>query len=307
MQHADGIYFAMPDEEYFADAALGSTDLKRLLASGPDYYWHSRMNPLRPKDTSTPARLFGRAVHKIVLEGRPAFEALYVRRPDDLARLTAKERAVLAPNGQDVLDGEDYDRILVAGQLITKNPDLVTAFTGGMPEVSIFWTVTGEDGFKVQLKARFDYLKARGIGDLKSIRNTRGIEFPSACRRAISDWRYDVQAASYLNGRAQFTRLASEGRVFGDHDPAFLSAVVGCIEFGFQFVFFQATDAPITWSTSLSPGNPILEHAAADIDRALLVYRRFMERFGPDAMWVLQEPVEELDVSAMPAWFGRAA
>lgn len=303
----DGIYFGLNEDTYHADPALGSTDLKRLLASGPDYYWHSRMNPLRPKDTVTPARLFGRAVHKIVLEGRESFEALYVRRPDDLARLTAKERAVLAPNGQDVLDGEDYDRILVAGALITKNPDLATAFSGGMPEASVFWTETNSDGFTYRLKSRFDYLKVRGIGDLKSIRNTRGIEFPAACRRAIADWRYDVQACHYLRARTLIAAMVAAGRLFGDHDPAFMQAVAASEEHAFQFVFFQATDAPITWSTAISHGNPMLEYAGADIARALLTYRRFMDAFGPDQMWVLQEPVNELDVGEMPAWFGRAA
>lgn len=303
----DGIYFGLDEDEYHADPALGSTDIRRLKKSGPDFWWHSRMNPLRPKDSDTAAKLFGRAVHKIVLEGRDKFERLYVRRPDELARLTAKERATLAPNGQDVLDGEDYDRILVAGALITKNPDLATAFSGGMPEVSVFWSTRMDDGFPVRFKARFDYLKPRGVGDLKSIRNTRGIEFPSACRRAISEWRYDIQARHYLEARAQIERLFMQASVFGDVDDEFLLNVVQAPAYGFQFVFFQATDAPITWSTALSDGNPILEHAANDVAGALAVYRTFMNRFGPNTMWILQEPVNELDVSEMPAWFGRAA
>jgi hypothetical protein len=298
-----GVFFDLPEDDYHADPALGSTDLRRLLASGPDYWWWSSLNPLQPEHTTTPQQEFGKALHKLVLEGGQAFRSLYIRRPDDLKTLTAKAKAELAPNGQVVLWADDYDRIEISGELIANNPDLASAFEGGMSEVSVFWQQPLDDGFIVPCKARIDYLKARGIGDLKSIRNMYGRPFHEACTRSIVDYRYDIQAAHYLEARAEIARFVAEGLVYGDHDPAWLKRVADTKSFAFQWVFFQAEGAPITWSRSLSPGNPILEIAERDRHQAMLTYREFKQTFEPDAMWLLREPVSELEITNMPGWY----
>lgn len=78
---APGIYFDLPEERYHADPALGSGSI-RALAKCPVYYWlDSWMNPLREEAPETPALLFGRALHKIVLEGKVAFERGYAMEP----------------------------------------------------------------------------------------------------------------------------------------------------------------------------------------------------------------------------------
>jgi PDDEXK-like uncharacterized protein DUF3799 len=298
-----GIFFDLPEDDYHADPALGSTDLRRLLASGPDYWWQSPLNPNPPERKASPALDFGRALHKLVLEGNQAFSVRYVRRPDDLVRLDAKAKAQLCPNGETVIDGDDFDRIKVSGELIAKNPDLAAAFEGGVPEVSVFWEETLDDGFVVRCKARFDYLKIRGVGDLKSIRNYMSKPFAEACTRSIVEYRYDMQAAHYLQGRGQLGRLVEDGLVFGDHDAAWLKRTAACQTFAFQWVFFQAEGAPITWSRSLSPGNPILDIAERDRTKALQVYRQFKQAFADGEMWLLTEPVTELDLNSLPRWF----
>lgn len=79
---APGVYFGMQDATYHADPALGSGDM-RALAKCPMFYWRdSHMNPLRDEEPGeTPQLLFGRALHKLVLEGRAAFEASYTAAP----------------------------------------------------------------------------------------------------------------------------------------------------------------------------------------------------------------------------------
>ena len=298
-----GIYFDLPEDDYHADPAVGGTALPRLLASGPDYWWQSPLNPNQPERKPSPSLEFGRALHKLVLEGRQAFGVRYVRRPDDLVRLDAKAKAVLCPNGESVLDGDDFDRIVVSGELIAKNPDLAAAFEGGVPEVSMFWEQPLDDGFVVRCKARFDYLKIRGVGDLKSIRNYMNRPFGEACARAIVDHRYDLQAAHYLEGRAELARMVADGLVFGDHDPAWLKRAADSRAFAFQWVFFQAEGAPITWSRSLSPGNPILDIAERDRGKALQTYREFKQAFPDGEMWLLREPVTELDINDLPRWY----
>ena len=82
----------------------------------------SSLNPNASEPKTSPSLDFGRAVHTSALEGRQAFESLYVRRPDDLARLDAKAKALLCPNGETVLDGDDYDRIRLAVGVDRRKP-----------------------------------------------------------------------------------------------------------------------------------------------------------------------------------------
>jgi PDDEXK-like domain of unknown function (DUF3799) len=334
-----GIYFDLPETIYHADQSLGSTDIRRLRRSAPDYWFHSARNPSRPSVEPTPAQAYGRAIHCRVLEGHDKFLEHYERAPDpegllvtdaDLAEwltahgvnklprsksekivqalgidpqvriLSEYERRAAEANRQ-MLKHQEFDRIVIASDLITQNPHLANAFSNGQPEVSVFWD--RDDG--VRCKARFDFLKIRGIGDLKSTRNPLGLDFPDNCRRAIANYRYDIQAAHYLEGRRQIPKLLDN--VQGEHDDDWLDQVANTEQFGFVFVFFQADDAPISWACSLSPGNPVLEIGRMSIEGAIERYKDFAQRFAPDEPWTLVEPVDELTVDQLPYYYGRAA
>ena len=210
-RHPDGVYPNLPEDEYHDDDAVGGSTINLLRQNPSDFYHRSPMNPNRPERKSSTAQEFGRALHMATLESRQKFSACFVRRPDGLARLDAKAKEKYCPNGEVMLDGEDYDRIITAADLIAKHPELAAAFEGGMPEVSVFWPHVMDDGFIVRCKARFDFLKPRGIGDLKSIRNYMGRPFAEACARAIVEWRYDLQAAHYLEGRSAMAGLVADG------------------------------------------------------------------------------------------------
>lgn len=78
---AEGIYFGLDEDAYHADPALGSGSV-REIEKCPMYYWEdSWMNPLRETKEETPALLFGRALHKLVLEGSAEFSKAYVQAP----------------------------------------------------------------------------------------------------------------------------------------------------------------------------------------------------------------------------------
>lgn len=333
-----GIYFDLPEAIYHADNAIGSTGIKRLKRSAADFWYHSALNPSRPSVEPTPAQGFGRAIHKHTLEGEDKFLERYERAPDPEGLLTTdadisewliahgvnksprtKSEKIIqaigidpqvrilaeierraAEAGRQILKRQDFDRIVQASNLITQNPHLATAFSNGHPEVSVFWD--RPDG--VRCKARFDYLKPRGIGDLKSTRNPLGLDFVDNCRRALANYRYDIQAAHYLEARRQIPQLLDN--VQGDHDGDWLKQVADTKEFGFVFVFFQADDAPISWACSLSPGNPVLEIGRMAIEHAIERYKDFSQRFAPDEPWTLSEPVEELTVDQLPGFYGRA-
>lgn len=308
---AAGIYFGLDEDVYHRDPALGSGDMRSLRRSAPDFWWNSRMNSAREDDADdTPARIFGRAVHRLVLEGEKAFDKEYARVPDQDKDASASEKgqatkaakALLARTKPfaTMLAAKDYDRVVIAGAMITKHPALSRSFVDGIPEVSVFWERNG-----IMRKARIDYLKPAGVGDLKSITNLLNAPLPHACRSQIASYRYDIQAAHYLEARARMGALFAAGAVYGDHDREFLKRVVGTKRFAFQFVFFQKTKAPMAWSCVLSPGNPIIEYAGNDLEVAAERYGHFLDIFGRNSVWILDDTPGELEIESLPAWYGR--
>jgi hypothetical protein len=301
----DGVYFGLPAARYHAEHALGSTSTKELLGDPSEFWWNSWLNPARPSQEPTPAQILGTAVHTYVLDGPFEFRLHYVRRPDDVERLTKELKSRLAPNGETILAGDDFDRVIVAGKLIKGKPTLATAFTGGMPEVSVLWTDT-VDGEPVRRKARFDYLKPAAVVDLKSHRPTKPIPFGRSCRRNLVEFDYPIQAASYLEARALLPQFVADGAVYGDHDPAWLREVAETEAFAFVWIFWASAGAPRTWGGYVSPGNPILDVAAAEVRNALVRFVDLRRRYGAEVAWIEDEPLSEIDISELPPWFGRA-
>jgi hypothetical protein len=298
----DGVYFGLPEDAYHADPALGSTSLKKL-ASNPCAFWYeSPFNPGK-KDTDTPSKFFGRAMHTCVLEGRAKFESSYgFITASGSTREGKAEKAFLEASNKLAIKFEDWERILMADATIRANEHLADAFTNGVPEVSIFWT--GDNG--IRKKARIDYLRIKASVDLKTAANEKDIDFAVACRNAISNFRYDVQTETYNDGRHALRKFVSEGRVFGDHDKDWLQRVAATETWTSPIIFLQSKGAPIVWGTMISPNNRmILDHARIAIERAERNYLEWMERFGPDTPWVLVEPVTELDINDLPNWFAR--
>ncbi len=78
----DGVWLGLPEELYFLQSALGSSDLSDLWLYREGWWWKSRHNPWRPADNSSKAKLFGSAAHTLLLEGPEAFEARWAVEPD---------------------------------------------------------------------------------------------------------------------------------------------------------------------------------------------------------------------------------
>lgn len=82
-QLSEGLWFNLNENSYHEDIALGSGDI-RSLAKCAIFYWQtSWMNPLRKKRKEEPYLLFGRALHKLVLEGPDAFKSSYFCKPHE--------------------------------------------------------------------------------------------------------------------------------------------------------------------------------------------------------------------------------
>jgi PDDEXK-like domain of unknown function (DUF3799) len=327
---APGIYLGLPEKPYHEDSALGSTDI-RTLRKGPHLYWHrSWMNPLREPfdDDITPARIMGKAIHKQLLEGGQAFTSVFIRRPPDDEGATSAEKSALTKewnkklrDGQHLLKSGDWDFVMDCGRLIEAHPDLSKVLSGGLREVSVVWdrvVTTGEDTddrrpVTARCKARFDLLKPRGIGDLKSIANELDLPLKQACRRAFENHRYGLQAEHYMDGRRQIGALLRAGAVHfmgvvsNDDKDATLTLLRQCAaekQFAFQIIFIPKNGDPNCASWTLSPGNPILEYERRCIDDALLTYASHLESYGTDR-WPLEDRVEEMAIEELSSFYGR--
>lgn len=319
----DGVYIGLSSARYHADPALGSSNIRDLL-KGANLYWHkSRMNPLRPRDKKTPSKILGTAVHRLLLDGREAFDGDYVRGPygpdDDhlapaeKAQLTKKAKEGLL-QGQELLSQEDYDFVLGCKDVLDRDPDLHGCLDSGLSEVSIFWT-RRKDG--VRCKARLDKLKLRGIGDLKTIANERERPLDQACLLDISTYRYDVPVAHYSEGRRRMAGLIDHGKVFsGDgellsesYGPQVMDFLYKCSaqeSFGFQLVFIPKKGAPDAWSCTITPvaDNPIYAEACTDVEAAIATYRAALAKYGT-SRWLPGHAVEEVTPDMLPYGFGR--
>ena len=298
-----GVYFRLDENAYHADVALGSGDIRRLAINPFNFWWKSRFNPNREVEAITPAMLFGRAVHTAVLEGIEKFRFMYA--PTDFSGSTKagkEERERISSAGMTALKRDDYDHICLASGMIRSNPHLSEAFAGGEPEVSVFWE---RDGIK--RKARLDYVKARSIVDLKSIRNSREIDFKAACRSRFAQDRYYAQAEHYCEARRVAAGFIQAGQIFGDApDSALVDRLATAGDsFAFVYVFWQAEDSPLTYALTLSPNNPILAEGRLVIERAEQNWRTYLDQFGIETPWVLADPPEEADINDFPAWSFR--
>jgi hypothetical protein len=286
--HAPGIYFGMDAEEYHADPSLGSSDIRSLLKGTRKYWLRSTRNPTRSRyvEADTDGTVMGTAVHTSLLDGPVAFAAKYMKRPDDPPNATSAQKSAVTRKaneeakaaGKISLHPDEWGLIEDLAWLVPSHPQLSDVLTGGEHEVSIFWE---DRRTGVACKCRPDILKPRGIGDIKTIANEYDERLEKACKRAIKNYRYDIQAEHYLEGRGMLPLLLKAGQVFdcrssvpGSERLELLDFVKKCAnerEFFFQLVFVSKA-LPETWAGYWSRNNPIMQTAREHIDGALDAY-----------------------------------
>lgn len=309
--HGEGIYFGMPASEYHKHPYCGSSNIKQLYSSPPDFWFESPMNPLREDEEESFAQKFGTAIHDRILYGEEYFKKHYrfvtgekgetvsaeglkdwiVAQGGFPKKLKAdNEKMVVQEMGTQLLTERIYQQIMISAALIVKNPNLSQAFTGGFPEVSIFWKEHG-----VPCKARIDYLKTKALVDLKSFRSREQImTIDGLFISSIKRYKYHIQAAHYMAGHQAGAGLFAAGKVFTadgaarPDDTWLTKAFAGPANF--VFVAYKADGAPISKSYQIPNKSPWHVDGASYVARALDNYRNNMERFGTDPWVNMDEP-----------------
>lgn len=152
-----GTFRDMPNADYHAHAALGSSGLKLIMQS-PLHYWSRYLDPQRAPKDPTPAMKIGTAWHAAIFEPE-AFARDYIEVPAGLDRRTKEGKqlwAELEASGKEVMTPDDMLRIKTMAASAAEHPisKVIFAQEGGAAEVS-FFCADPETG--ANLKIRPDY------------------------------------------------------------------------------------------------------------------------------------------------------
>lgn len=305
--------------------------------------WNPRQAEALAEDSSD-AKDLGSAFDARIIEGAEVFNARYAERPvpvkedgwlvtcdhmkarlkelgekvggskDELiARLRAADPEAKiwddfeatyykAHEGKEFLDSEWMDKIEYAARMIEADPIFGKAFSGGAPQVSVFWTCPT---IGVPCKARFDYLKARAIVDLKTVQPMRGTPHADTIRIAIGRYRYHVQATLYMEAAAEVSQFLKSGKSDGFYEVDLGQKLLADAPKTWLWVFQVKGPAPAVIGRTLSPQSMICQAARAEIDTMKQLYRLCREKWGTDP-WLYdpQNPpkIEMLQDGDLPPW-----
>ena len=214
--------------------------------------------------------------------------------------LVAEHKAANA--GKILLPFDMLRRIELQAAMIEKHPDISRCFSGGYPEVSVFWL----DASGVPMKARLDYLKPRAIIDLKTHSNPHGRPIDDAINGAMAQGRYHVQVAVYWQAWRTAIRHIRDGKVFGQVDRAWLKAAADTPEDDRQFVFvFQQTGiAPVARAKVFSPQLAHFTVAESVVSQCIADFAAHWHRYGTDP-WVDTTAITYFADEDFPPWMTR--
>lgn len=123
------------NREYREHEGISSTDLKKMAQSPAHFrYWKDH-----PQEY-TPALLFGRAVHKYVLEKDDFFNEFAVAPNIDRRTKAGKEEYALfleSSAGKDIISQDDFEKILAMNEALYNTP-FVSTLLNGEREISYF-------------------------------------------------------------------------------------------------------------------------------------------------------------------------
>lgn len=331
IRHAPGIYLNLPFEEYLADDALGSSALKDLLASPPEYWWTSPLNTLIEEDEEdtkkeAPYLILGKALHALVMEGEDEYARRTVIRPQ-----TYPDKKTGLPkkwNGnatwcKDWIEANDTPdryiitkamdaRIRLLHRMMMRSPQdvkvaegeqvsIADALSTGLAEVSIFYE---EDGLR--RRARLDRVLPNITLDLKSIAGWRRGDFKQSLLREAVIRGYVLQAVDYNHARQHMRELHAKGLVFGGtpEQREMLAEICEATEWRWGWIYAKTTGAPQVKCITPPIPNGQFDKAERQREQALTQYHYFKSFFTdePGNMWFDPEIVWEPSEQDWPTW-----
>lgn len=197
-------------DNYHADTSHISKSGLDLIARSPRHYWHKYLNPDAPPEAETPALIFGRLAHCAVFEP-DELDARFAVAPDINRRTNAGKEAwaefKAAAAGKTIISMADKDKARRINDAVRAHPAAAALLSAGVAEQAIY-ARHEETGSPVKCKPDWDH--GGLLTDLKTTEDAR----PEAFGRSAWKWRYDVQAAFYLDTYMYGTETRPDGFVF---------------------------------------------------------------------------------------------
>ncbi|SHG78518.1 PDDEXK-like protein of unknown function [Kaistia soli DSM 19436] len=193
-----GCYADLDIERYHGQCTEGpsisSSGLREIFSKSPAHFWAtSSLNPDRAEPADKDELILGRAAHHLLL-GEQGFDRLFAIRPDawkDWRTGAAKAwRAAQIEVGRTVLSPGEIESIRGMHASLAAHPLVARGILDGAIEQSLIWQDT-ETG--IWLKARPDAIPTSS-GDFADLKTAASVA-PEDLSRAVSDRRYDMQAA----------------------------------------------------------------------------------------------------------------
>lgn len=169
----NGIYFNLPEQQYFDEKRLSSTDIRRILESPTSYWFNSNYNVLK-KEQKSDFLESGKLFHAYILD-RKNFENNYRVTPEEIDKLNKNSneyKTWRVLQCKEVVPYKKFKEMELIVKYLEQPQQLLynDVFKNGFPEVSIFWEYNG-----IPCKQRVDYLKLTQYLDLKTyIKNKNG-------------------------------------------------------------------------------------------------------------------------------------
>lgn len=341
----DGLYFGLDEDTYHAQPRLSASLMKWLRVSPRDFWVRCWMNPDRPEEEDSFARILGRAYHKRILEGSAAFTSLYAaalnkedypnalvtndqivavcrernikigkKKADNIAFLLAADRDVQVWDDMEERYARRHTGMTLLDSKVLKRIETAAALIEKHPQLGK--TVSGgypevsifwtDAETGVKCKSRLDYLKVQAIVDLKSFGNPLDKPIDVAVRNAIASRGYFVQAAMYQRALEEAIAFTKAGNVHGEVDETFLKNLVSTEQHNRRFVFLMQDTGPAQVARAyIFPRGSV--HAIGDqiVRECIDLFAKNHKAFGDVMPWVDTADITELDDLQFPAWIGR--
>jgi len=200
-----------PADLYFQSEGVSKHDLD-LVNISPAHYKAAKSTP---RDEATPAMKIGTLVHTAVLEPHN-FDGSYTLSPDT-DRRTKEGKAAWEAAEKDAKDkgsilvkAGDLEMVRAMAESVKQHKSAKEALiAGGLVEASLYATCPE---FGVRMRGRPDLIsRGNAIIDVKTCAKGGGSKAEFA--RSVANWRYDVQAAYYLD-LAKLCGMEKEAFVF---------------------------------------------------------------------------------------------
>ena len=329
-----GIYIDLPEDEYHAVDARGSTDVKGL--EDPTEWKYARDHP--EEESESAAKTLGSAIHARILEGRKAFTDQYYLALDKQAEIekgalnTVEDLKVwLKKNGENstgkkddliervlscdedvpildikiaahaevnagkvLLKQNQWDKVMSAADWCQQDTMLSKFMEDGTFNLGLSEVSVIAEHDGVPVKARYDHLAHHAIIDLKSFTPFLNKDPVMAIPYAIKKMGYDIQAGHYINMWHKAKELWDAGQVFGDYPDGYFERVFARAEPMWVWLFVKTVGAPQPYVRGFSPDSTALAYAKENAVERLTFYQQRMKRLGPDVPWPPENKIIEL-------------